>query len=411
MIRTILKVLLPLVMLAAGAGTFALLQKTKPQVARAAAQVKAPAVEVMEVKGESRAVKVSGQGTVVAYREVSLQPEISGRVLEVHPQLIMGGRVQAGAVLARLDGGDFQASLKQQQANVERARSEIELERGRQILAQREWEQLAQGLQSTPEGKALALREPQMRSAQAGLEGAEGGLTLIRRNMARTTLVAPFDAMVTAEGVDVGQVVSPQSRVATLVDTSRFQVVVNLSMDDLGWFAIPGVTSQGEGAKAKVIQRTGGQDLVLEGRVERLLGDLDPAGKMARVVVVVDDPLRLKQGGGLPLLLGALVQVEIEGKALTDVVAVPRKAMREGGVVWLMGPDDALKIERPEVVWEEQEVVLVKNLQPGTKLVTSRLSIPVDGMKLRLSASKGGEGAPKGGAPVDAPSKGGEGKP
>jgi hypothetical protein len=76
-----------------------------------------------------------------------------------------------------------------------------------------------------------------------------------------------------------------------------------------------------------------------------------------------------------------------------------------------MGPDDALKIERPEVVWEEQEVVLVKNLQPGTKLVTSRLSIPVDGMKLRLSAPKGGEGAPKGGAPADAPSKGGEGKP
>lgn len=407
MIRTILKVLLPLVTLVVGFLVLGALVKTKPDAAKAATQPKAPIVEVAPVKAERRKVTVRAQGTVMALREVALQPEVSGRVVWVHPQMIAGGRVQEGEPLVRLDGGDFQMAVRQREADVERARMELELERGRQTLARKEWEQLAGSLESTEEGKAVALRVPQERNAKASLSGAESGLSLARRNLARAELRAPYSALVLNESVEVGQIITPQSRVATLVDSGRFQVVVNLPLNELSWFDIPGITANvQEGASARVIQETGGEPLVRQGRVARLLGDLDPAGKMARVVVEVDDPLRLKEGGGFPLLLGGLVRVEIEGKEVEGVVEVPRKAVRDGGSVWALTPEGSLDIIPVEIVWEDPDHVLVKGVPPDARLITSRLAIPVKGMKLRLSEEGGSSNKTLAPTPKDAPQGG-----
>jgi len=195
--------------------------------------------------------------------------------------------------------------------------------------------------------------------------------------------------------------VGPSSRIATLVDSSTFWVQATVPMENLGWVSLPDGAG-GLGSAATVIQRAGRErDTRRPGRVIRLLGDLDPVGRMARLLVEVADPLGnpAPTADAVPLLLGAHVAVEIEGPRLADVVAIPRIALREGNKVWIER-EGILAIEQASVVWSTEERVFVRGgLQPGDNVVVSRIAAPVAGMSLRPSPAGGGGDAAAEAAP------------
>jgi RND family efflux transporter MFP subunit len=383
-VKTVLKVILPFVALGAGIAVFALLIKTRPEAARATTQKPAPLVVVQAVEPTSERALIQGQGTVSAARQIVLQPEISGRITELNDQIIAGGLVKQGERVARIDSRDYRLALNQQQANLESARFEARIEASRRTVAQREWELLGKELPSDEEGRQIALRVPHERNAQANVKAAQSSVSQARNNLSRTTIEAPFNAMVLSESVDKGQLVTPQTQMATLVGTDRFFVQVNLPVDKLGSFDLPGVTpGVTQGAKATIKQRIGAQDVEREARVLRLLGSLDPVGRMAQVILEVKDPLHLQEGSGLPLLLGAFVQVEIQGQSLEGVYSLPNRALRTGDKVWVVDAEGKLVIKPIEVAWSYEDRSLVRGLAAGDKVITGRLSTPVQGMALR----------------------------
>ncbi len=195
----------------------------------------------------------------------------------------------------------------------------------------------------------------------------------------------PFNAIVQEEAVEVGEVASPQTSLATLIGTDQFWVQVSVPMDDLRVIDIP-AAGDGPGSRCTVICTTGNtQSISRPGRVIQLLGDVDPVGRMARILVAVDDPLGLKSDRSAPLLLGAYVCVEIQGKSMADVCPVPRKVLREGDKIWVMNEQDELEVRSVEIVWRERDVVLVRSgIEAGERIITSQLAAPVPGMKLRL---------------------------
>jgi multidrug efflux pump subunit AcrA (membrane-fusion protein) len=151
-----------------------------------------------------------------------------------------------------------------------------------------------------------------------------------------------------------------------------------------------------------LLQSGDGQEAAWQGQVTRLLGDLETTGLMARVLVTVPDPLRLAGGRReLPLLIGSYVRVEISAGRLNGVLEVPRTALREGDRVWLVGPDNLLQIRETEILWRNDDSVLITNsFQPGEVLVVSEIRAPLPGMLLAPqpldprtgTASPGGQG-------------------
>ena len=123
--------------------------------------------------------------------------------------------------------------------------------------------------------------------------------------------------------------------------------------------------------------------MVREGRVVRLLSDLEPSGRMARVLISVQDPLSLDSGHELPLLLGSFVRVEIDAGELEDVLVINRAALRDGESVWVVDADDRLQIRDVAVVWTRKDSVLVSNvIRPGERLIVSGLPLAVPAMKV-----------------------------
>ncbi len=401
--RTILRVLLPVLALGAGAAVMGVMIKTKPEAEKKARDERGALVTTAPVHGVKERLRVVETGTVIAAEQITSQPEVAGRVVWQHKELVPGGRFKKGDVLVRIDARDYRLALRQQSANVNKAQLELKLEAARREIAKEEWKIIGEDQRSSAEGKALALREPQLDAAKAGLESAKSAQAQARRSVSKTTVRAPFNGFVKMEAVDVGQLVTQQTPLATLVGTDQFWVQVSVPVDKLPVIDVPGFNSK-QGSKAIVAQEVGGKRIEREGRVIRLLGDLDPVGRMARVLVAIDDPFGLDSGGKptkkdtetqpdtqseLPLLLGAYVEVAIEAKILDEVVEVPRLALRNGDSVYVFGKEDRLVVRRVDVAWRRAKTVLVrKGLSPGEEVVVSRLPSAVPGMLLRKAVDE-----------------------
>ncbi|MEM1024452.1 MAG: efflux RND transporter periplasmic adaptor subunit [Myxococcota bacterium] len=375
----------PLVVMLFGAGLAVLFILSRSSPERVVPEPLPTRVDVALVTTEERPVEVQGTGEVVSARQVELLPEVTGRVRAHHAQLRPGGTVESGALLLTLDSRDYQAALAQAEASLEQARFELTLEKGRQRIAQKEFELLRTDENMSPEEKGLALREPHLRKAEASVRAAESAHDKAKLDVARTRIRAPFDAFVQTESVDLGQLVGPQSVLARLVGTEVFWVQIKVPVSSLSWLR--------RGTPATLRQTSTGQILERRGEVIEVLSDLDQVGRMARVLVAIEDPLHLDrpEADRQPLLLGAFVEASLEGRAVQDVAVIPRPALRGEDEVWLMDAEDRLEIRDVEIVWRgRDEVYVQRGLKAGERLVTSRIATPVPGMALRTSDSEPG---------------------
>lgn len=363
-----------------------ILSREKP--ARAARGEMSVTVQVIPVAPTSRSVVVDAAGTVTAARQIDLRPQVSGRIVAIHPALEPGGLIKTGDVLFEIEERDYELEVARMQAQVEQARFEVTQEEGRGAIAEREWSLLGEEVDATPQGRDLALRIPHLRRAKAALSAAQSALAQAELNLARTKVHAPFEAIVIQESVDLGEVVNPQTVAATLAGTHAYWIRAALPLGDLGFLELPKDPHFSETNRpvARIFHQTAGGVIEKQGQVIRLLGDLEEAGRLARVLIAVADPLGLKsKDGGLPLLLDTFVRVEIQGKRLEGVYALPPEAVREGDRLWVMNGEDRLEIRRTEVVRRRDDEVWVREgLSQGDRLVTTRIGTPIPGMKLRL---------------------------
>ncbi len=384
--KTFFKFILVLLILGSGGLVAKKLIDTKPSAKRKPVSIGAPPVTVITAVPVHEQVKITAMGTVIPAREVVIQPRVSGHVAEMSPELIPGGHIRAGDILLRIDDQDYTIAVSQRKANVARALMELKTEESRQAIARKEWDILGSAIPATDKERDMALRKPQLKNATAALASARSLLKKARLDVERTRIRAAFNAFVKDKSVDLGQYVTIGSRLATLVGTDEFWVRISVPVSRLPQISIPGINAT-EGAPARVIQETGisGELIIREGQVVRVLGDLDPVGRMARLLVAVKDPFQLEKPlsqSKFPLLLGAYVKVEIQGPWLENVFVIPRKAFREGDRVWLMTDEKKLAIQKVTVVWRRKADVMVRGLSPGDQIITSRISTPVAGMEL-----------------------------
>ncbi len=363
---------------AASALAAVLLLATGPETARERPTPPAPVVGVIALEPAPFRRVVEAFGTVVAAREVSVSPEVQGRMEEIHPQLEPGGIVREGELLLRIDPAEYRAAVAGAEAALAEARAALEIERGRQVVARREWELFGGEIPDAELGGELALRGPQLRQAEARIAAARSALAAARLDLARTEIRVPFDALVVSEAAEVGQRASSESAVAQLVGVDRFWVRASLPLARL-----PAVLAMDAAPPARVALAPGfGDELVREGRLVRTLGRVDPEGRMAQVLVAIDDPLGLEAGPAIPL--GSYVRVELEAGELEDVVHVPRQGVRENGELWVADAQDRLQVRRAEVVWRQGEVLAVRDVfEPDDRLIVTSLGSPVPGMPLR----------------------------
>ncbi|MEJ2200325.1 MAG: efflux RND transporter periplasmic adaptor subunit [Desulfuromonadaceae bacterium] len=379
------KIILPLAIIALAVIGMKLLIASRSEPKKEVHETPGALVETLTAVKADRQVQVVATGTVQPHREITLTPQVGGKLVEVSPRLVVGGLFQAQEVMLRIEDTDYRLAVDRARAALAKAEYELANEQSLAEVARREWNRMGE---EQIEPSPLVLREPQLKNAQATLLSARAALAQAELELARTVLRAPFAALVRTEAVDFGQVVRAGMEVATLMGTREAEVLLPLPVAELDWLRIPRPGRSEAGAPAEIRLTAGNRHYQWNGRLERVLGEVDPRGRMARVVVQVEDPYGLNDPAGTKpaLAVGSFVEVTLHGELLPDVVVLPAAALRDNQTVWLVD-DGRLRIQAVEVLRRTRnEVVIGAGVADGEQVVLTYLPGAAAGMKLRLVA-------------------------
>lgn len=342
-------------------------------------------VEVTQAEHGSFQPEVVAMGTVRPEQEIVLSPRVGGEVIAISDAFTPGGFVDAGEVLLQIDPADYEVTLLQRQSELRQATAELQLELGRQDLAQKDY----QGLKGTisSEYQSLVLREPQLNAAQALVEAADAAVRRANLDLERTRIRAPFAAHIINRQADVGSQVSPGESLGRLVGIASYWVEAAVPVSNLRWIDF---ATDLESAPFNVRVRDRAawpEDTFRHGRVHRLIGELESQTRLARVLLTVDDPLSHEpQSADLPpLMVGSFVEARIAGKPITDVLRIDRNYVRQNDTIWV-NDNGLLQIRDLEIVFRDSDYAYVRSgLSADDWVVTTNLATVFDGAALRLA--------------------------
>ncbi|MCU0427045.1 MAG: efflux RND transporter periplasmic adaptor subunit [Candidatus Kapabacteria bacterium] len=209
------------------------------------------AVEGVIAKEVVIASETLSSGTLLANEETEIKSEITARITKIN--FTEGQNVQQGQLLVKLYDGDLQAQLQRVQAQYTVLQKTMEREKA--LLA----------VQGTSQ-QGLDVAEAQFAASSADIE-------VVKANIAKTEIRAPFNGKVGLRSVSVGAVVSPTQVMTTLQQTS------SLKMD----FSLPEKYSDDITVGSVVQFNTEGSPDTLKASIYALDAKIDPATRTIRI--------------------------------------------------------------------------------------------------------------------------------
>jgi membrane fusion protein, multidrug efflux system len=152
---------------------------------------------------------IDAVGRITAREVVSVQPQVSGRIVKIH--FTDGADVKAGEVLFSIDARPFQAQLNQAEANLAEAQAALNLAKTNFARVENITDPRAVSRQDyDTKRNAVDIAEAQVRQNRAAVERA-------RLDLEYCTIRAPIDGRAGQRLVDVGNIVSANSRALLVV--------------------------------------------------------------------------------------------------------------------------------------------------------------------------------------------------
>jgi len=203
-------------------------------------QESTPSVEAVQARNGTLPLEERMSGTVRAYNQVTIYPEIDAPVERVRAQ--NGDRVEQGDVLVRLRDDLYREQVRQAEASLRIARAQAKSAQAnlQELQAQlKRTEQLAeQDFESQQQLESLRAQVQQAKAqyeqAQAQVEQAQATLDERQTDLRRTVIRAPISGHVGNRNVEVGQRVGPNTQLYTMGDLDSVRVEVSVTDRMLG---------------------------------------------------------------------------------------------------------------------------------------------------------------------------------
>lgn len=435
----------PVLILLLGASISVGLSLLKKDPAQSNRAVQSALVEVSSVDSCATGFRISVDGEVVPYREVSLSAQVAGRIAMKSAQARAGHYVHQGDLILEIDPRDFELDVRRFQEAVKQATSSIDEldveESNAEELVALATERLELSRNNLKRFEDLIKRNAtspsELDSArQAALEALnslqtlKNQITLIRArrnrllqekeraitsleqaelNLSRTKITSPLDGVVIDDFVEEGDFVSVGTNLVQLEDTSRVEVRFHLRLDQLRWLWKSGaeemasVASSGYKYKlpnvpVEVRFELDGNEFIWPARLDRYdgAGINSDTRTVPIIAVVVDEPRAVSArdvGGKLAwsappkLLRGAYVTVDVPVGNDMNLVAIPATAIQPNDTIWIYDAGK-LRVQPVDVAYSDLNQVIVMadplNVKPGDLVITSPLPIAEDGMAVRI---------------------------
>jgi membrane fusion protein (multidrug efflux system) len=288
-------------------------------------------------------------GTILANEEVELRSEISGKIIEI--LFREGGYVNKGDLLIKINDADLQAALRKAESNVK-------------LMEDREsrQKQLAENQMISKEEYESTLND---------LEGSRAEYDLIKAQIEKTEIRAPFNGVIGLREVSEG------SFVTTTTNIARLQNLSNLKID----FAIPQKYSSLVKIGDELNFKLSGNDFQYKAKIYAVEPKIDPSTRTLRLRAICTTSYR-------DLYPGAFVNVEVTLKETEQAILIPTVAVvpelkGQSVYVYKGGLVSPRKVEIG--LREENRVQVLSGLVEGDTVITSGILQIRPGAKVKIT--------------------------
>jgi multidrug efflux pump subunit AcrA (membrane-fusion protein) len=296
-----------------------------------------------------------GTGSLAANQQTDVAPETSGKVAAVGVDI--GSSVRKGQMLVRLEDADFKDRIQQAQAQLDQARAtlrqneaKIGLRPGQKFApenvpevaaAKAAWDLAEKNLrrheklvesgdvsratydqqksmrdQAAEQYQALIHQAQQnyaaVANSQGAVDAAQTNLSLVKRNLTYTVVTAPMAGYVSERPADVGEYISPQQKVATIVSLNPLRVRIDVPEQSIPQIRV------GESVSVSVAAYP---DRSFSGHVARVSPSVTPASRTMTVEADVDNP-------SAELKPGQFATIRVLLPQSAPALLVPQRALR-----------------------------------------------------------------------------------
>ena len=411
--RKVLLVLVPIVLLAAGAVGASYLIRTKPRVEPSPPTERVWTVDSVPARLSDVQPDIQLFGKIFAARQIQIRALVTGQIVDIHPNLVEGGLIRRGEMILAIDEFEYRSALKESEARLAEARARIvereakrlaetkALKRDREILAvlARDLKRASQlrkrgnisvqaldkkRLELSRQQRAIVLRQNGIDAEAARLEQEKATIARLdvavqraRYDLERTRVRAPFDGVFQNVTAQAGQRLGVLDSVGNLIATGRLEARFHMSDAQYGRLTS---TDRGViGRRARVIWRVGQRKLDLKAVIARVGAQIDAASGGVELFARIED-----REAASSLRPGAFVEVLIPDRVYADVARVPETVLHPGNVVYGV-EDGRLVARRTEIVGRVGNDVLLRGgLSDGERLVTTQSVAIAPGLRVEL---------------------------
>jgi len=368
-----------------------------------------------------------GYGVVQPAQVWKAIAQVSGRITEIHPRLNNGEIIQQGETLLQIDPVDYELKLTQAETelaklDVEKANSaaSLKIEERNLALAKKEYQRLQKLVKKGSVSQSDADNaERTMLSTSTQVQNLKNTLALLpsriklqqaqivqsQRDLANTSINAPFNLRVSALAIEADQYVSNGQHMFSGDSVDRVEITAQVAMSSLkNLFTqsnnIPtdiSILSNNmnslTGFKPTInLDMGNNQYAQWDAEFVRFSDSVDSETRTMGVVVAVDRPLQqIIPGIRPPLSKGMFVEVSIAGMIQPDSIVIPRSALRNGSA-YIMNLENRLVIRPVEKRYDQDDFsVIAEGLDAGEQLVLTDLIPAVEGMLLKTFTPASGD--------------------
>ena len=299
--------------------------------------------------GKNKAINVGGivvhsqtfdnnlslSGSIDANEQVEIRSEVSGIVEEIH--FNEGATVTKGQVLFKVNDLELRAQLGQATTKENLA---SENERRAKLLLQKE-----------------AISQEEFDIARADFKSAQAQSQLIKAQIAKTSVRAPFSGKIGLRSISPGTYITPSILVAKLVNIGKLKIT----------FSIPEKYASQVKVNSTIGFTVAGSTDKYEAKVYAIEPEVQVATRTLQVRAIAEN----KTGKLLP---GTFANVELPLDVIKDAIVVPTEAIvpvQNGKKVFISFKGKAKEVMVETATRTDASILVLSGLKTGDTLITS----------------------------------------
>ena len=295
---------------------------------------------------------ISISGSIEANEQVEIRSEVSGIVEGIY--FNEGAFVTKGQVLFKVNDLELRAQLGQATTKENLA---SENERRAKLLLQKE-----------------AISQEEFDIARADLKLAQAQSQLIKAQIAKTSVRAPFSGKIGLRSISPGTYITPSLLVAKLVNIGKLKIT----------FSIPEKYANEVKMNSNIIFTVAGSSEKYDAKIYAIEPEVQIATRTLQVRAIAEN----KTGKLLP---GTFANVELPLDAIKDAIIVPTEAIipvQNGKKVFISNMGKAKEVMVETATRTDASIIVLSGLKTGDTLITTGVMSLKDEASVKVKVNK-----------------------